>query len=120
MSRTKINEQGIQRMLSFEGPIGRHVSFKARQIHRFARSNIQTKLDSRTGDLEAALRQIDLNDSTGYHVVVGTDAQHRGFPYARALETGRNPFTGEEMAFYRDTSFMVPAVISAGFRLRQA
>lgn len=127
MSRVVIHDAVLRRLLrSRQGPVGKIVDKKAKAIEGFARTNIHTKLVSRTGDLEAALRRIPIEDSAGYHVAVGSDAQHGAerpsgeFPYARALETGINPFTGESMGFKEDKSFMVPAVRQAGFRLRRA
>lgn len=119
MSRVEIYDSGIRHLFaSPTGSVAKIVREKASAIERNARTNMQTKLDSRSGDLEAALRQIPIPDPDGYRVVVGSDATHRGFPYARALETGVNPLTGEPMNFHKGTSFMVPAVEQAGFRRR--
>lgn len=119
MSHVVIYDDALKRVLtSRRGPVGNILMQKASVILGHARTNIQTRLVSRTGDLEAALRRVPIEDSSGFHVAVGTDAHHRGFPYARALETGINPQTGEPMAFQEDKSFMVPAVIAAGFRPR--
>jgi len=120
MSRVVLNERGIKHLFSGKGAVGRIIDGKARLIHDHAKSNIQTRLVARSGDLEANLRMIKIDSADGYHVVVGTDAKHRGFAYARALETGINPETGEEMGFHESKAFMVPAVIQSGFRLRRA
>lgn len=132
MSYVVLYERGIKRLFTRQGPVGRIIDQKASLIEGNARNIIQTKLVSRTGDLEAALRKIPKDSPDGYHVVVGSDAQHRGFPYARALELGIDPFTGDPLrggntrqeggpqVEVGDKSFMVPAVRKSGFRLRRA
>jgi len=99
--------------------VGKIIDAKAEMIRAAALTNIQTKTSARSGDLEGSLRKIPIQGDV-YHVAVGSDATHRGFPYARALETGINPLTGAPMNFHENKSFMVPAVRSAGFRLRRA
>jgi hypothetical protein len=105
------------------GPVARIINERADRIYRAAGSNIAQKMQERTGDLAGSLKTIPIHDPSGYRVVVGADAQHSHgksgpFPYARALETGINPLTGEPMHFRHDFSFMVPAVRSSGFRQR--
>lgn len=120
MSHVVINTAALNRLLKGPtGPVAKVINQKAESIFQHARSNIQSKIDSRTGDLEASLRKIPVNDPDGYRVVVGADATHRGFPYALALETGINPLTGAEMNFTDFApGYMVPAVRQAGFRQR--
>lgn len=122
MSRVVIYDAALNRLLkSSTGPVARIIDGKAERIFQGARAQISQKYDSRTGDLEAGLRKIPRDTDQGYSVAVGSDATHRGFPYARALETGINPWTGEPMNI--DSSkigFMVPAVRAAGFRQRGA
>lgn len=120
MSRVVLNNAGINHLLhSPTGPVAGIINRKAELIFQHAGANLRSKTSSRTGDLEASLRKIPRADPGGYHVVVGADATHRGFPYARALETGINPFTGEPMNFTEfSPGYMVPAVRQAGFRPR--
>lgn len=125
MSRVVIHNAALKRFLtSREGPVGRHVQKKADQIQAAAAANIAENLDERSGDLAASLKQIPFDRDGVPHIAVGADAQHGherpsgAFPYARALETGINPLTGASMKFYSDFSYMVPAVIAAGFRPR--
>jgi hypothetical protein len=121
MSSVVIYERALNRLLySRTGTVGRIIDQKADAIFKNAELNIQETFESRTGDLEGGLRKIPKESRTGYHVVVGSGATHRGFPYARALETGINPLTGAAMNFKEDKAFMVPAVKRAGFRLRKA
>lgn len=127
MNRVVLYERGIKRLFTRQGSVGRIIDQKATLIENNARTIIQTKLVSRTGDLEAHLRKIPIDSPDGYHVAVGSDAQHRGFPYARALELGIDPTTGGPLLAGRnhnvpveDKAFMVPAVKASGFRLRRA
>ena len=123
MSYVVIYERALNRLLySRTGPVGKIIDKKADAIFKNAELNIQEKFESRSGDLEGGLRKIprESRAGLGYHVVVGSGATHRGFPYARALETGINPITGADMNFKEDKAFMVPAVRRAGFRLRKA
>lgn len=132
MSYVVLNERGIQRLFTRQGAVGRIIDHKAQLIEDNARTIIQSKFVSRTGDLEAHLRKVPLDSPQGYHVAVGSDAQHRGFPYARALELGIDPTTGGPLlggntkgpdgpsVVVEDKSFMVPAVRKSGFRLRRA
>ena len=125
MSYVVINDRALKRLLtSRSGPVGRIIDKKADLIETNARSNIQSTLQRRTGDLIEGLTKIPKEDATGYHVVVGTKAIHSHgqsgpYPYARALETGINPLTGEPTV-HRQFPFMVPAVTQSGFRLRRA
>ena len=121
MSRVVIYDKGIRNLFfNSRGPVAKIIDHKARLIERNAHANIQRKFDSRTGDLLASLRKVPKTDLTaGYSVAVGADAQHRGFNYARALETGKNPDTGADMRFTNvEPGYMIPAVRSAGFRQR--
>lgn len=132
MSRVVLNERGIKHLFSGKGAVGRIIDKKADLIYNNAKAVIQEKLVSRTGDLEAALRKVPRELPDGYHVAVGSDAQHRGFPYARALELGIDPTTGGPLLAgntrgvdgpqvpVEDKAFMVPAVRKSGFRLRRA
>lgn len=132
MSHVVLNERGIRHLFSREGAVGRIIDAKAKLIEDNARTIIQSKFVSRTGDLEAGLRKVPIDSPEGYHVAVGSDAQHRGFPYARALELGIDPTTGGPLLAgntrspegptvpVEDKSFMVPAVRKSGFRLRKA
>ena len=132
MSRVVLNEAGIRHLFSSKGAVGRIIDRKAALIESNARQIIQEKFVSRTGDLEAHLRKIPADLPDGYHVRVGSDAQHRGFPYARALELGIDPTTGGPLLGgntrgtegpnvpIEDKAFMVPAVRKSGFRLRRA
>ena len=121
MTHLVLNNSGIRHLFKNpRGPIAKVINEKAERIRSAAETNIKTKTSARSGDLEGALRKIPREGAEFYHVVVGSDATHRGFPYARALETGINPLTGADMNFKEDKSFMVPAVRSAGFRLRRA
>jgi hypothetical protein len=118
MSRVVLNNQGIRRLFSNpQGPVARIVNARADRILSNAERNINMNMDSRTGDLLGSLRKIPIAAEV-YHVVVGADAQHRRFPYALALETGKNPLTGEDMKFNYDYAYMVPAVRQSGFRQR--
>lgn len=119
MSRVVLNNQGIRRMFANpQGPVARIINVRAERIRAAAEHNIRMNTDSRTGDLLASLRKIPIADPEGYRVVVGADAKHRGFAYAKALETGVNPDTGAPMKFNFDYAYMVPAVASSGFRRR--
>lgn len=120
MSRVFIREAGVRKFFSDpHGPVATIINKHAEEIYQQARVNIMVTLDPRTGDLEASLRKIPFIGADGfYHVAVGADAQHRGFPYARALETGINPFTGEPMNFHESKAYMVPAVKAVGFSPR--
>lgn len=132
MAHVVLYERGIKSLFRREGPVGQIVDKKADLILANARNVIQTKLVSRSGDLEAALRKIPRFEAGVYHAVVGSDAQHRGFPYARALELGIDPTTGGPLLGgntrgvegpkvpIEDKAFMVPAVRASGFRLRRA
>lgn len=119
MSRVEIYDTALKRLLaSRQGPVGRIVEQKAEAIFQAAQTNIAATFEPRTGDLQASLKKVPIEDEDGFHMAVGADAQHRGFPYARALETGVNPLTGEDMVFKEDKAYMVPAVVAAGFRQR--
>lgn len=127
MSRVVLNESGLNRLLlSPQGPVGRFVQRKATQIHSHAFTNINEKIDKRTGDLLGSLRMIAFDDQFGHHVAVGADAIHSHgksgpFPYAKALETGHDPLTGQSMGYrFGPTTFsyMIPAVEQSGFRRR--
>jgi hypothetical protein len=130
MSYVVLNERGIKRLFTRQGAVGRIIDQKAKLIEDNARTIIQSKFVSRTGDLEAGLKKVPLDSPEGYHVAVGSDAQHRGFPYARALELGINPITGGPLlggntrgpdgpqVLVEDKAFMVPAVLKSGFRRR--
>lgn len=120
MSRVVINEAGVRHLFSNpRGPVARLIDQHAEEIFQQARVNILVGFDERTGDLDASLHKVHFTGPDGfYHVAVGADAEHRGFPYAKALETGINPFTGADMAFKEDKAYMVPAVQQAGFRRR--
>jgi hypothetical protein len=124
MSGVVIYERAMHRFLTKRtGPVAKIIDEKAERIRSAAETNLMTKTEARTGDLEGSLRKIPRDGPGGYHVVVGSDAKHRGFPYAKALETGINPLTGVEMNFKAGKlsfAFMVPAVRTAGFRLRRA
>ncbi len=131
MSSVTLNERGIRKLFSREGAVGRMIDEKANLIEDNARNIIHTKLVSRSGDLEAQLRKVPRDLPDGYHVAVGSDAQHRGFPYARALELGIDPIGGGPLrggntrggspgVEVGDKAFMVPAVRASGFRLRKA
>jgi len=125
MSHVVLNERGIRHLFSRKGAVGRIIDNKAALIHDNALSNIQSKLQRRTGDLIEGLKKVPLEDATGYHVAVGTHSEHTHgpsgpFPYARALETGIDPLTGAPMNYHFDFAFMVPAVRQSGFRLRKA
>lgn len=119
MSRVVLYEKGIRNLFANpRGPVAKIVEEKARRIEQNALGNIQRRLDSRTGDLVQSMRRVPILDPRGYRVVVGADAQHRGFNYARALETRVNPDTGVPMNFHKETAFMIPAVRQSGFRPR--
>lgn len=121
MSHTVIYGRAMHRFLTKRGgPVAKIIDEKAEKIRAAAETNIKTKTEARTGDLEGSLRKIPRDGPGGYHVVVGADATHREFPYAKALETGINPLTGAPMKFGNTKAFMVPAVRTAGFRLRRA
>lgn len=115
MSRVVIHEAAMKRFLQTrEGPVGRFVQKKAGEIHSGAIANIEANLDERTGDLLTSLRQIPFDRDDVPHIAVGADAVHRRYPYARALETGINPWDGSA-ASHGKHAYMVPAVIAAGF-----
>lgn len=120
MSRVVINNSGIQALFANpRGPVAKIINQKADLILRLGRQIASDKFESRSGDLDASFKRRELLDPAGYHVAVGADAQHRGFAYARALETGINPATGAPMNFkHVEPGFMVPAVQAAGFRRR--
>lgn len=126
MSRVVILEAGMRRMLSDpRGPVGRIIEEKAELIFQHARANIQSTFDSRTGDLEGSLKKVRFTREDGFHIAVGADAHHRGFPYARALELGQDPIGGgpllagnNQQTPVTDKAYMVPAVRQAGFRER--
>lgn len=125
MSRVVLNERGIKHLFSRKGAVGRIIDQKANLIEEHAKSNIQTKITRRTGDLIDGMKKVEFDSPAGYHVVVGTHSEHTHgpsgpFPYARALETGIDPLSGAPMNYHHDFSFMVPAVRQAGFRLRRA
>lgn len=121
MMRIIIHQAAMKRFLtSPRSPVGRIIDEKANDIYIQAKNNIQTTFTRRSGALEDSLRQIPIEDATGYHVVVGTDAKSShgtvwpDFPYARGLETGMTPGGG----VVPKKPFMVPAVEQAGFRPR--
>lgn len=116
MSRTVLYEKGIQHLFSSpRGPVAKIIRGKADLIESNARKIIQSKYVSRTGDLEGRLRQVPISDPLLFRIAVGTDAQHRGFNYARALETGQTD-TGVELRVGEDKiGFMKPAVQASGF-----
>ena len=125
MSRVVLYEAGLNRLLrSPNGPVARHIDKKAAQIKQQAFGNISTRTRFRTGDLLGSLKSIPFEGPDGHHVAVGADAHHThgqsgAFPYARALETGINPLTGERMHYRRGPfAYMVPAVLQSGFRQR--
>lgn len=118
MSRVVIHHAALKHFLtSREGPVGRHVKKKANHIEREAEGIISAMFEVRTGDLADSLKQIPFDRDGVPHIAVGTNAVHRGYPYARALETGINPWDGGE-ASHGKHAYMVPAVIAAGFRQR--
>ncbi len=122
MSYVRINDVGIARLFTdTRGPVARHVDLRADRILENARLNIARKIDSRTGDLAASLKRSPVFSTRGGRMmaVVGADAKHRGFNYARALETGINPDTGAPMKFSGEFSYLVPAVRQSGFRQRR-
>lgn len=120
MSYVKLNNAGINAMFrNPRGPVAQRLHARADRIEAAARGNINKNMDSRTGDLLASLRKVPFQGVDGFfHIAVGADAVHRGFPYAKALETGINPLTGADMKFNFDYAYMVPAVTQAGFRRR--
>lgn len=131
MSHVVLYERGIKRLFSKQGAVGRIIDTKADAIYRNAALIIQEKFASRTGDLEASLHKVPIDNPQGYHVAVGADAHHRGFPYARALELGIDPIGGGPLLGgntkgqgpsvpIEDKAYMVPAVKRSGFRLRKA
>lgn len=119
MSRVFIREAGIRRFFSDpNSPVAKIIDRYAQEIKLQALANIMVTFNPRSGDLEGALRTVPFIGRDGfYHVAVGTDATHRNFPYARALETGINPLTGEPMSFGAKP-YMVPAVEAVGFSRR--
>lgn len=133
MSRVVIHDAAIKRLFANpNGPVAKLIKEKANAIESHARTNIQTKYVSRTGELEGSLHQVPFTGPDGsYHIAVGADAQHRGFPYARALELGKDPIGGgpllggntqggppQKPVDDKKIGYMVPAVRSAGFRER--
>ena len=121
MSYVRLNERGITKLFSNpRGPVAMIIDHKARLIERNAREVIGRKYESRTGDLVEALRIVPINDPSLYRVAVGTDAQHRGFAYARALETGQTRDGVEMKVAPAKVGFMKPAVQASGFIPRGA
>lgn len=120
MSRVVIYDAGIQALfVNPRGPVAKILNEKADTILELGRNIAAEKFESRSGDLEASFRKIEINDPGGYHIAVGNNAQHRGFAYARALETGINPVDERPMNFKNvEPGYMVPAVRAAGFRRR--
>lgn len=121
MSRVVIYDAGIRALFSNPlGPVAKIVHRFADRIEENARLNIRRTFDSRSGDLEESLHQVPIETQV-FHIAVGANATHRGFPYALALETGINPLTGGPMDRLNQGSYpyLVPAVRQSGFRQRR-
>ena len=124
MSHSVLYEPALHNLLqSPTGPVSRHIDHKASQILNHAFNNIQSLTIKRTGDLLASVKKVPFEASDGHHVAVGADAVHSHgksgpFPYAKALELGRDPLSGRSMGYHRDFAYMIPAVLQAGFRPR--
>lgn len=117
MSRVVLNEAGIRHLFSNpQGPVAKIIREKANLIESHARANINSNFDSRTGDLAESLHQVEIQVEP-FHIAVGANATHRGYPYALALETGINPLTGGAPT-HGKFPYMVPAVGQAGFTPR--
>lgn len=120
MSHVVIYDSGIAQMFKNpRGPVAKIINQKADTILRLGKQIAEQKFESRTGDLFASFKKVPLEGPDGYHVAVGNDAQHRGFAYARALETGEDQF-GQPIKRGEGKlgGYMVPAVEQAGFTRR--
>lgn len=119
MSRVILYEKGIRHLFANpRGPVAKIIHAKADRIESNARAIITSKYEARTGDLEGGLKQVDIPDPRGFRIAVGSGAQHRGFNYARALETGQTEGGVELRISPAKVGFMVPAVQQSGFRRR--
>lgn len=115
MTRVVFHEGAMRHFFrSEEGPVGRYLARKA--------ANVTTRAHEiapyRDGALDRHLRFVGMfEDERGLYAVVGTDAvSPRGdYPYPVALETGINPWTGEDAGYSQDFSFLEPALLEEGF-----
>lgn len=114
-ARVVFHEAAMRRFFrSEEGPVGRFLARKAGAVtdRAFAHSSGHR----RSGDLQSHLRFVGMfENEKGLYAVVGTDAvsPRLDYPYPVALETGIDPWTGED-AGYR-YPFLEPALIEEGF-----
>lgn len=124
MSRVVLYESGIKKFFGDPaGPVAGIINKKADEILRLGEAIARSKFESRTGDLFSSFKKVPFVEPDGYHVAVGNNARHRGFSYARALETGADengrPITIGTTRRGRSTGktigYMIPAVEQAGF-----
>jgi hypothetical protein len=122
--RLVFNESGMKRFFGDPaGPVAAHINKKAAQILTLGEQIAREKFQERSGLLFSSFRSVPFVDAEGYHVAVGNDAQHRGFSYARALETGFDEFgrpisigtTKTGASTGKTVGYMIPAVERAGF-----
>lgn len=115
MTRVVFHEAAIRHYFrSEEGPVGRYLARKAVSVEQKARAHAEGH--QRSGDLLLHMRFVGMfENDRGLYAVVGTDATspRQGYPYPVALETGINPWTGED-AGYR-YPFLEPALEEEGF-----
>lgn len=114
MTRVVFHEGAMRRYFrSEEGPVGRYLAQKAININNRAFQHAPY----RDGDLQQHLRFVGMfEDAISLYAIVGTDATSpRGdYPYPVALETGIDPWTGEQVPYDRQP-FLEPALIEEGF-----
>jgi hypothetical protein len=124
MSRVVINEPGMRKFFSDpHGPVAKIINERADEILRLGEQIARSKFERRSGDLFGSFRKIPFVAPDGYHVAVGNNARHRGFSYARALETGADESgrpisigtTRRGRSTGKTIGYMVPAVEQAGF-----
>ena len=92
VSRFVINEAGMRYTFrAEEGPTGRYLARKAGEATTNAHNNVRGRPGPRirSKDLITSIRFAGLfEDASALYALVGSDAQHDGFAYPRALELG--------------------------------
>lgn len=87
----KLNPAEMHHLLDDpSGPVGVDLQRRAQNVTARATDLASDRPgpEIRTGDLHSSIHYVILSDAEGLRAQIGTDQEHRGFPYPRALELG--------------------------------
>lgn len=90
-------EKGLTELLASSfGPVGRYVTAKAEEAAEYARTNVRSNFNTRTGALAQSIGAfpVETDRGPGWSVGTGSGENERGIPvgvYGRILELGGEP-----------------------------